>query len=46
MAREGIERTDFTQGWDNTYKGKELNPAVFMYYFEATCITGDEIKQR
>ncbi|MGQ0827608.1 MAG: gliding motility-associated C-terminal domain-containing protein [Bacteroidota bacterium] len=41
-----FETTDFTQGWDGKYKGKDLDPAVFVYYLEVTCITGDQIKQK
>jgi gliding motility-associated-like protein len=28
---------DITKGWDGTYKNKELDPAVFVYYLEVTC---------
>ncbi|MFT5183704.1 MAG: gliding motility-associated-like protein [Flavobacteriales bacterium] len=27
-------------GWDGTYKGKPVDPAVFVYYLEATCVGG------
>lgn len=33
-----FETTDQSSGWDGTYKGKECDPAVYDYYFEATCI--------
>ncbi len=29
-------------GWDGTYKGKSVDPAVFVYYLEATCVGGIE----
>ncbi len=41
-----FETTDPKQGWDGTYKGKALDPAVFVYYYKATCITGDEVKRK
>ena len=30
--------TETSQGWDGTYKGKALDPAVFVYYLKVTCI--------
>ena len=30
--------TDPKIGWDGTYKGKKADPAVFVYYLEATCL--------
>ncbi len=30
-----------SEGWDGTYKGKPLNPGVYVYYVEAAC--GQEI---
>jgi len=41
-----FETTNIKQGWDGTFKGKNLDPAVFVYYLEATCITGDIVKQK
>jgi len=32
-----FETTDITKGWDGTYKGKLLDPAVFVYYIKAIC---------
>lgn len=29
--------------WDGTFKGKPLNPAVFVYYIDATFISGEHI---
>ncbi|MGQ0828736.1 MAG: gliding motility-associated C-terminal domain-containing protein, partial [Bacteroidota bacterium] len=41
-----FETTDPAQGWDGTYKGKALDPAVFIYYLKVTCITGNELSQQ
>ena len=30
--------TSTSKGWDGTYKGKALDPAVFVYYLKVTCI--------
>jgi gliding motility-associated-like protein len=38
-----FETTNSKQGWDGTYKGKELNPAVFVYYLKVNCFSGIEI---
>ncbi len=32
-----FETTDADQGWDGTYKDKELNRDVYVYYIEAIC---------
>ncbi len=32
-----FETRDQKLGWDGVYKGKMLDPAVFVYYLEATC---------
>jgi gliding motility-associated-like protein len=32
--------------WDGTYKGKLMNSAVFVYYLEATLITGEKITKK
>ncbi len=41
-----FETTDPKQGWDGTYKGAPLDPAVFVYYLKVTCFSGDEITQK
>lgn len=38
-----FETTDQQQGWDGTYEGKALDPAVFVYHLTATCFSGEEI---
>ena len=30
------------EGWDGTYKGKLVDPAVFVYHLEITCVDGQE----
>ena len=34
---------DQSEGWDGKYKGIAVEPAVFVYYFEATCIDEQRI---
>ena len=33
------------QGWDGTYKGKELTPQVFVYYMEGAFLDGEEFDE-
>jgi len=33
-----FETTDINKGWDGTYKGVPLDPAVFVYYLKIRCI--------
>jgi len=33
-----FETTDASKGWNGTYKGKPLDPAVFVYYLKVTCL--------
>lgn len=33
-----FETTDLNEGWDGTFKGMDVDPGVFVYYLEATCI--------
>ena len=37
-----FETTEVNQGWDGTYKGKLLEPGVYVYYIEGTCITNNK----
>lgn len=46
--RYNFQPNDELLGWDGTFRGKEMNPAVFVYYVEAelwvdetTILTGD-----
>ena len=37
-----FETHDLNTGWDGTYDGKKLAPAVFGWYLEGTCESGDK----
>lgn len=37
-----FETSDQAVGWDGTYKGKDCDPAVFVYYLEVKCKKGDD----
>ena len=37
-----FETTEQTVGWDGTYKGSPVDPAVFVYYLEVVCADGQE----
>ncbi|MCW3122169.1 MAG: surface protein [Flavipsychrobacter sp.] len=39
---ENISPNDPAAGWDGTYKGKVLEPDVFVYVVKATCALGGE----
>jgi gliding motility-associated-like protein len=38
-----FETTSQNVGWDGTYRGKVMNSAVFVYYLDATLVTGEQI---
>lgn len=37
-----FETKDIAKGWDGTFKGKKLDPAVFGYYLEGECEGGEK----
>lgn len=39
MVFESFDRTD---GWDGTFRGKALDPDVYDYYLDVTCVGGEE----
>ena len=39
MVFESFNRSD---GWDGTFRGKALDPDVYDYYLDVTCVGGDE----
>lgn len=41
-----FETTSLDVGWDGSFRGKEMNKAVFVYYLEATFIDGKEVTQK
>ncbi len=34
--------TDQSKGWDGSYKGKPVDPAVYVYWLKAKCVDGQE----
>ncbi|MCB0380341.1 MAG: gliding motility-associated C-terminal domain-containing protein, partial [Flavobacteriales bacterium] len=38
-----FETTSLDVGWDGSFRGKDMNKAVFVYYLEATFIDGQEV---
>ncbi|MFZ5552225.1 MAG: gliding motility-associated C-terminal domain-containing protein, partial [Bacteroidota bacterium] len=41
-----FETDNITDCWDGTYNGKDLNTAVFVYYFQAELSNGESYKQQ
>jgi gliding motility-associated-like protein len=41
-----FETTNQEIGWDGTFKGKDVDPAVFVYYLEVVCADGQEFFQK
>ena len=41
-----FETTDINTGWDGTYKGQLMDPAVFVYYLKATCINENVFEKK
>ena len=39
-----FESDDLTKGWDGIYKGQPAQEEAYGYYFEGTCINGEQIK--
>ena len=37
-----FETTDQSVGWDGTFKGKPLDPDVYVYHMKAICVDGQE----
>ncbi len=37
-----FETTDQSVGWDGTFRGKPLDPDVYVYYLEVICVDGQE----
>ena len=41
-----FETTDISNGWDGTFRGELLDPAVFVYYLKATCLNNAVFEKR
>jgi len=41
-----FESTSITNCWDGKYKGKDLNTAVFVYFFKAKLSNGEKYSQK
>ncbi len=41
-----FETDNVAKGWDGTYKGKSLDPAVFVYYINAKTLAGETINKK
>jgi gliding motility-associated-like protein len=41
-----FETNDVTSCWDGRYKGKLMNTGVFVYYLEATLVSGEKISKK
>lgn len=41
-----FETTSMSQCWDGTFRGKEMNTGVFVYYVKATLKTGEEVMKK
>lgn len=41
-----FETTDLNKGWDGTYRGKPLDPAVFVYYLHVTCLDRKQFEKK
>lgn len=41
-----FETTDQNDTWNGTYKGKTMQPQVFVYYLKATCFNGEKFEDK
>ena len=41
-----FETEDASKGWDGTYKGKQMNTAVFVYIINATLTNGEKVTKK
>ena len=40
LREKVFETKDKTIGWDGTFRNKMCEPGVYVYYLQATCISG------
>lgn len=43
FEKREMDTNEMNNGWDGTYKGKELAPDVFLYIVDAICDTGEPV---
>jgi gliding motility-associated-like protein len=43
---DNFQPNDISAGWDGTFKGKKLNPAVFVYYTRIRLVNGETITRK
>ena len=41
-GQQVFETRDIGTGWDGTFNGTKLDPAVFGWYVEGTCAAGEK----
>lgn len=41
--RTNIQLNDAAAGWDGTYKGRQLNPDVYVYVLDGICFSGETL---
>ena len=41
-----FETTTLSEGWDGTFRGKPVDPGVFVYYLSATFVNGESIVKK
>ena len=46
LGEKVFETSDPYQCWDGTYKGKKMNPSVFVYFLNIILTTGEKIEKK
>ncbi len=41
-----FQTSDMTKGWDGTYNGMKVDPAVFGWYIKGKCYSGEEFRKQ
>ncbi len=41
-----FETSEISEGWDGLYRGKKMNPAVFVYSIEGVCTNGELLQKK
>lgn len=42
FEKTNVDANDYNNGWDGTFRGKELSPDVYVYTMDGICDTGEE----